>query len=92
MSDTTPSIDWDARRNAINAQKAQWLDKNDDQLKLIQWVFSRAYDELTEAESISAEEFVDQIDDALRCLLTVVADLRQQDFISQAHAEHPEAF
>ena len=58
------------------------LQKNSDQLKLIQYVIVRAYDEYQESEnSGAAEQFIDTCDDAFRSLFMLVADLRNQDFL-----------
>ncbi len=79
---TSSNIDWDARKKLVNERKAEWLDKNKDQLKLIQYVISSAYDEFQESDNPnSAEFFVDTCDDAFRSLFVIVADLRSQDFL-----------
>ena len=79
---TDSPIDWTVRKNTVNERKAEWLTKNSDQLKLIQYVIARAYDEYQESEnSEAADLFIDTCDDAFRSLFTIVADLRGQDFM-----------
>ena len=74
-------IDWEARTNAVNAQKAAWLDKNSDQLKLIQFVITQAYDVYQEADfNTGAYDFMHSTDDAIRSLIATVVDLRHQNF------------
>jgi hypothetical protein len=79
-------IDWEARTNAVNAQKAAWLDKNSDQLKLIQFVIGQAYDVYQEADfNNAANDFMHSTDDAISALITTIADLRNQNFVEAAN-------
>lgn len=83
MSNT---IDWEARTNAVNAQKSAWLDKNMDALKLIQYVITEAYNNYQESDSKNAAiDFVDSSDDAICALITILCDLRNQNFIESAN-------
>lgn len=93
MTTAPNEINWDARKNAVNAEKAEWLDKNCSHLKLLQSHITRAWDEYHEYDGDDAETaFILDIKDAIPSLIKILCDLRQQDFIEQAKAKHPEAF
>ena len=93
MTDSPKGTNWEARKNAVNAVKAAWLDNNADHLKLIQYCLTCYWDEYLESQDgNAAENFMSQADDAIRSLISLIVDLRRQDFIKQAKTNAPEAF
>jgi hypothetical protein len=83
---------WQLRINAINKEKAAWLNQYESQLKLIQWVLVREFEEYTTEEDACIDCFIGNTEDAVAALGSIIADLRGRDFYDQARAKNPQFF
>lgn len=83
---------WEIRANAINRQKAKWIEKNKSQLLLIAWVIVKEYEQFTAQEDGCVDCFIGEIEDAVAALATVACDLRNRNFHSDAELFEPELF
>ena len=83
---------WEIRSNAINRQKAKWLEKNKSQLLLISWVIVKQFEEFTAQEDGCIDCFIGEIEDAVAALATLSCDLRHRNFHDDAELAEPELF